>query len=158
MQHKAVFQVILCCALMHMSAIGSNTILYHTADKDAVLSYLVSQGVAYLLYPLLGWLADVYFTRYKFVQASFITIIVATILMIITTSLSLKFCDVRLALYFEGISLLVGIIAIGLFESTAIQFGMDQMLEASSDKLSTFIHWYYWSSKFGQSVLFFADC
>ena len=29
-----------------------------------------------------------------------------------------------------------------MFESNAIQFGMDQMLEASSEQLSSFIHWY----------------
>ena len=32
-----------------------------------------------------------------------------------------------------------------MFESTVIQFGTDQMIEASSAQLSTFIHWYYWS-------------
>ena len=46
-------------------------------------------------------------------------------------------------------------ITVGLFESTAIQFGMDQMLEASSDQLSTFIHWYYWSSNIGPVVIHF---
>ena len=33
----------------------------------------------------------------------------------------------------------------GMFKANAIQFGMDQMLEASSSQLSTFIHWYYFS-------------
>ena len=39
------------------------------------------------------------------------------------------------------------------FESTAIQFGMDQMLEASSEQLSTFIHWYYWNSYCGRLII-----
>ena len=43
--------------------------------------------------------------------------------------------------------------SLGLFEFTAIQFGMDQMLESSSDQLSTFIHWYYWSLNVGQLVI-----
>ena len=30
---------------------------------------------------------------------------------------------------------------------------MDQMLEVSSDKLSTFIHWYYWSSSLGNLII-----
>ena len=38
-----------------------------------------------------------------------------------------------------------GILGKGIFESTVIQFGTDQMIEASSAQLSTFIHWYYWS-------------
>ena len=42
--------------------------------------------------------------------------------------------------------LLSMLLSLGLFEANAIQFGMDQLLESSSDQLSSFIHWYYWSS------------
>ena len=42
-------------------------------------------------------------------------------------------------------TMLFVIIGKGMFESTLIQFGTDQMIEASSAQLSTFIHWYYWS-------------
>ena len=42
---------------------------------------------------------------------------------------------------------------LGMFESTAVQFGMNQMLEDSSDKLSTFIQWYYWGSKLGRLII-----
>ena len=62
------------------------------------------------------------------------------------------FPQIRSVLYsIPALTIIICLIAIGLFESTAIQFGMDQMLEASSDKLSTFIHWYYWSSKLGKT-------
>ena len=67
---KAPCLVILCCCLMHMSMIGSDIFFYHTIHKDATLSFLASQSLAYLLYPLLGWLADVYFTRYKCTPSS----------------------------------------------------------------------------------------
>ena len=40
-----------------------------------------------------------------------------------------------------------------MFESNAIQFGMDQMLEASSEQLSSFIHWYFWCAHIGPLVL-----
>ena len=54
--------------------------------------------------------------------------------------------------YFElyaalGIFLMTYLFALGMFEATAVQFGMDQMLEDSSDWLSTFIQWYYWGSR-----------
>ena len=151
MLYKTAYLVVLCCSLMHMTMIGSDVIFFHTVNKDGTLAYFVSQSVAYLLYPLLGWLADVYFTRYKFILASFITMIVGTVLMIATASLFIAFNNARAALFLVGgLSLNVGLIAIGLFESTAIQFGMDQMLEASSEQLSTFIHWYYWSCNLGR--------
>ena len=69
--------------------------------------------------------------------------------MITAAALFLKFTEDRTLFIFEGLSISVGLIGIGLFESTAIQFGMDQMLEANSDELSTFIHWYYWSCNVG---------
>ena len=33
----------------------------------------------------------------------------------------------------------------GLFEANALQFGLDQLLEAPTPKLIAFIHWYYWT-------------
>ena len=155
MQHKSAYLVILCSLLMHMNVIGSDVVLYHTVIRNSTLSFLVSQSMAYLLYPLLGWLADVYFTRYKFVKFSFITIIMASITLILVGSLFLKFPYELIIYSLGGLSLFVGLIGIGLFESTAIQFGMDQMLEASSDQLSTFIHWYYWSCNLVQPVILY---
>ena len=43
------------------------------------------------------------------------------------------------------IFLVTYLFALGMFEATAVQFGLDQMLEDSSDQLSTFIQWYYWA-------------
>ena len=51
------------------------------------------------------------------------------------------------------------IVGKGMFESTVIQFGTDQMIEASSTQLSTFIHWHYWSLHIGSvciNVIFIA--
>ena len=67
--------------------VGSDIALYHTVAHDGTLVYLLTQAVTYLLYPLLGWLADVYFSRYKFVLFSFIATIVATLLTLITSIL-----------------------------------------------------------------------
>ena len=59
--------------------------------------------------------------------------IMAMFFLIILTALFLNFNRDRVLLIFTGLSISVGLIGIGLFESTAIQFGMDQMLEANSD-------------------------
>ena len=47
------------------------------------------------------------------------------------------------------------ITGIGLFEASAIQFGMDQLLEAPTPKLIAFIQWYYWSQNLGGLVVFY---
>ena len=45
-----------------------------------------------------------------------------------------------LYLYMTAPFSIMNLIGLGMFESTAIQFGMDQMLEAPSEQFSTFIH------------------
>ena len=37
-------------------------------------------------------------------------------------------------------------VGLGLFQAIAIQFGLDQLLEAPRPKLIAFIHWYYWAA------------
>ena len=96
---------------------------------------------------MLGWLADVYFSRYKFVLISFIVTIVLTVISSVLFMYDGHSCSNRLA---KGV--IICLAGIGLFESTAIQFSMDQMIEASSDQLSTFIHWYNWSCSIGQVI------
>ena len=148
------YMIVLCCALLHMSLIGSDIALRHTVPMNGTILFSVTQAVSCLLYPLLGWMADVYFTRYKFVLLSFITMILGSVVMAIAAVSIMMFPQIKSALYpIPALTIVICFIGIGLFESTAIQFGMDQMLEASSDKLSTFIHWYYWSSKLGSLVI-----
>ena len=137
MEHKAAYLVVSCCFLIHVTVIGTDISFYlmHSAvGRDGIIESLVSQAVAYLLYPFVGWLADVHFTRYKFILLAFITIIVATVIAIVRAILDLFIRDnlvVTEGLALDVIYTIVGIVAIGLFESTAIQFGMDQMLEAA---------------------------
>ena len=49
----------------------------------------------------------------------------------------------------------VYIVGLGLFEANAIQFGLDQLLEAPTPKLISFIHWYYWSQNVAGLILFY---
>ena len=43
----------------------------------------------------------------------------------------------------------------GLFEANALQFGLDQLLEAPTPKLIAFIHWYYWIHNVVQLVVMY---
>ena len=156
MQHKVAYLVVLCCALMHMSLVSSDFSMNYTLRKSAVILFLSCKGLSYLFYPLLGWMADVCFTRYKFVLFSFITMILGSLVLIASGTILLEFPQNRdILFYIAGMSIIIGLVGIGLFESTAIQFGLDQMMEASSGKLSTFIHWYYWSGNFGNLVILY---
>ena len=102
MNPKSLYVVILSCGLVHFTIIGLDAVIYHTVRRDGDVIYQVSQGVAYLLYPLLGWLADVYFTRYKFVIASFIILILSTLPMVTSTLLYLLSGSLHQYLYLGG--------------------------------------------------------
>ena len=154
MNHSAIYVIIVCSFLIRNSIIEADSYLYHVNSQlqTTTLSLAVTHAVAYLLYPLLGWLSDVYFTRYKVIRLAFaitcavgagsLALAIAAVLdNEMTTNLGKSIIALLLALPM----LLLWVLSLGLFEANAIQLGMDQLLEASSDRLSSFIHWYYWS-------------
>ena len=54
-----------------------------------------------------------------------------------------------------AITIASSLISLSMYEANAIQFGMDQMIEASSEQLSSFIHWYFWCAHAGSLVPFY---
>ena len=160
---SAVSIIVLCSFLIRTTIFGTDFFLYHMESLLQIsrLCFAVAQAIAYLLYPLLGWLSDVYFTRYKVIRLAFIIVCIAEVFsvfaaLIILVDSSIVFEEVPtiiiLLLAIPGIISML--LSLGIFEANAIQFGMDQLLESSSDQLSSFIHWYYWSSHSGHFILF----
>ena len=130
---------------------------YH---KIAIIAIL---GLLFLSYPLLGYIADVCLTRYQTIKCSFIILIVGCtivlILSLVLMSVSLTLGKISLFrdnIYIQAIPALplLALITtgVGLFEANAIQFGLDQLLEAPTQKLIAFIHWYYWTHNVVQLV------
>ena len=102
-----------------MTVLGSDIVLYHTVGIDASLTYLVSQGLAYLLYPMLMSTSPdtcfffIFFYLYDIAYDSHD---------------HYKCIATRKLFFLGGVAIIIGLIGMELFESTAIQFGMDQML------------------------------
>ncbi len=100
-----------------------------------------------LLYPIFGLLADVYFGRYKVVKWS-IWIMWMVAIFFCATSAGLKmykksFCyiyrhNLRYASFF------VMSIGLGGFQANIIQLGIDQLIDASSCEITSFLRWYTW--------------
>ena len=128
---------------------------------DGRITTLCVQGIMYLSYPLLGHLADVYLTRYRALKVSLVTISGSQL--ILTFFILINFCvrlyGSRVLEYQASLAIVIPgcltIIGIGLFEANVIQFGLDQLLEASTPELIKFIHWYYWSRSVGSLLLFY---
>ena len=155
--------VVLCSFAISVSPVGTDISFYHleTLSYSTQTILVVTHATAYLLYPLLGLLSDVYFTRYKVIRLAFIIMILAAcdcflVFFAIVLDLSLfhNITEHIIIMVMATPGVLSILLSLGLFEANAIQFGMDQLLESSSDQLCSFIHWYYWSSYVGQFIWF----
>ena len=154
--------VCLCCFLVHTSAIINISALM-VQQPGSIIFLATIQGIAYLLYPVCGLLADIWFTRYKIVLVSAITSLITSVLCLVVAILGSTFGFwndtsglpehiLMLLCFLMAVLAIATIASVGVFEANAIQFGMDQIVAASSNQLSTFVHWYYWSMNLGMGL------
>ena len=131
--------------------------------KIATIAFL---GLSFLSYPLLGYIADVCLTRYRTIKCSLIFLIVGCTIVLLTLFVTIinsliekRMIDKNMNIYTKLIpeGLLIAFITtgVGLFEANAIQFGLDQLLEAPTPKLIAFIHWYYWTHNAVQVIVMY---
>ena len=115
-------------------------------------------GLTFMLYPIGGLIADLRYGRYKVIKLSLINnwvgAIIASVLGVLFSvevyshALSLKVANSVAAI------LLVALFGLGIggFQSNAVQFGLDQLLDASSEELSLFLHWFVWTEHVGELI------
>lgn len=105
--------------------------------------FQIAFGLTALSYPIAGWLADVYIGRYKVLKFSMIIMWSGGILYVISVILSIQFNS-----KFDGFmifSVAVGLLGLSAYQANAIQFGIDQLIDASSSDISSYISWYAWT-------------
>ena len=107
-------------------------------------TYLTLVAVIGLTMPLAGWLADVRFGRYKVLSCSLWVMWITSILLAATLTIAevteLRYKEIPI------IALLV-ILAVGCggFQANILQFGIDQLHDASASQLKSFVAWYSWT-------------
>ena len=119
------------------------------------ISYNISRVYSYLVFamlqisvgftiPLAGWLADIRFGRYKVIRFSMCSMWISSLLLtaslIILQSLDLYNLSKVLHLFLVPLAL-----GYGGFQANVIQFGVDQLCDASSTEIKTFVTWYFWT-------------
>ena len=111
----------------------------------------------FLIYPLLGHLADVYLTRHRSLKCGLILVVIGGTAVFIASvvTATIEHRDSQAYKIGMAVTEVILITGIGLFEASAIQFGMDQLLEAPTPKLIAFIQWYYWSQNLGGMAVFY---
>ena len=162
--------VIIICSLFvqFVNITRAQYLVCYTHRQSRVIIFTLL-GIIYFSYPFLGYLADVKFTRYRILIFSFCLLLIGEatglLLTVVDTTIDAVFdsnalfiihLEGRLALVLVLIAGIVHIVGMGFFEANVIQFGLDQLLEAPTQQLSAFIHWYYWSQNVGHLMTFYA--
>ena len=157
MKLHASIIIIVCCFLLQFSNLAQKRYIFSLGNIFNDIVIVCIQGLMFLIYPLLGHLADVYLTRYRTLKCGAGIIVTAGIIFISWFAIIHSHIVVgKDGKYAVGCLIIIGItIGIGLFEANAIQLGLDQLLEAPTSKLIAFIHWYYWSQNVGELVVFY---
>ena len=119
-------------------------IRYVGSRNYSTITFSITQAVGGLILPLLGWLADVRFGRYKVISCSlwmlWISCLLYTVTLVISEVMHFKF---------ESIISLVLLILMSIgycgFQANIIQYGIDQLIDASSTETKSFIAWCSWT-------------
>ena len=151
------------CVLIHTQVIVGNWWLGFVAYDYWPIFWCTFQGLLYLSYPVFGLLSEIFRWNFKTILVSFILMAVSSIPMLITSTVWIIGAVYSLWPQIDPIVIVIQvaffviviIMSIGMFEANAIQFGMDQMFEASSKQLSSFIRWYFWCAHIGATVMIY---
>ncbi len=109
-----------------------------------------------LLAPLSGWLADARFGSYKLIRVAFVLLFVSSVcygVLGVVISEGVPFNSVFVNVFVILASTVTGI-AVSVCLVTSIQLGLDQMPDASSSNITSFIAWYVFCGWFG---MWFSD-
>ena len=166
MKLRGSLLVIVCCLVVEFCDINQKEYLIHiSSDLMYKIWFLIILGLLFLLYPLVGHLTDVYLTRYHSLKWSFSFLILAIGMGAIYVGSVIAVSIIKMIYVFQSrlaymyvvtiILFLFYTVGLGLFQANAIQFGLDQLLEAPTPKLIAFIHWYYWAQNVGSLAFFY---
>ena len=157
-----VWNYLLFTAFYGLLMLGSQSQLIKCIGSNNAVYSVIFLGLSTLLYPVIGWLADSRFGRFKVITTSLFILWVGLILtvatdLIISTVWSTADCKFIRAIYI--ILFVVMTIGFAGCQVTIVQFGIDQLPDASSQELQAFINWYVWSVfAGGVSVLYIFSC
>ena len=143
--------------LMHTQIICGQFVWFVFATNEIVSTgSVLSQGIMYLLYPLCGWIADVYLSNFKAIKFSFFAALISSVMTYLTSLYALFYPSTHASVViFTLIAALFGMLGLGLYEANAIQFALNQMVEASSEQLSSFIYWYIWCANVAPLFMYY---
>ena len=114
--------------------------------------------IFYLIYPIAGLLADVKFGKLKVALVSAVFALLVSVLQLLGNILVKLHISNEVSLIFLHISSAVSHSAIICFEISMTSLGIDQLINASTSTLTSFIWWHSWMHQLGMLVKYLAVC
>ena len=115
-------------------------------DQNFGVLFSIQLVAGGLTLPIAGWLADIYFGRYRVIHWSMCAMLVSLVLA--TANLVVERLiygySILISGYVYGILMVIAAIGFGGFLANIIQFGVDQLHDASTDEITSFISWCVW--------------
>ncbi len=124
-------------------------ISYLAISCERILSLTSYLGLVVIFVPIAGWIGDTYLGRYRVIKYSMRILWV----FLISCEVIITFDNIYKALS-KVIPAIVGIVAVASVGILAniIQFGIDQLPDASSTQISGFIQWTMWIMYLAQGI------
>ena len=116
-----------------------------TVSDIAVVS--IGLMIVVILSPIAGWLADVYFGRYKVIKWSIWILWSSSLLLTISSVIADLVSDYEHAgsnIVDDALVITMAVSLVG-FASNLLQFSMDQLTDASTEEIVSFIRWMAWT-------------
>ena len=124
--------------------ISSNSNFQSEEKHLKVFLYYGIVGIALLLCPVFGWIADVYWGRYKMIKRSLFTMWLTTIGFCLVSVIPDYLPHANTIKEVANAILLMIFLSLGGLQVNIIQFGVDQLTDASSNSITAFANWYVW--------------
>ena len=131
--------------------LNSLLVSYHDSISTSVMTIIA------VTLPIAGWLADVRFGRYRIIHCSIRTMWISSVLL---TVAHVVFSFIEYSLMLKILTILLAVIlafGLGGFQAIVIQFGVDQLNDASTIEITSFVAWYTWTLKNSNSVASFIN-
>ena len=142
-------------------------VAYHKLNPaETVAVYLAVRCFVFIMYPVMGFLADTFFSRYRVLLFSVHISWIGSAILVFSFAFLDPYLDSNVNKYAYGtdtswptnrvvaLAVCYAIIWIGFtgIRVNLIPFGVDQLPDASGGELSSYFHWYYWCINAGYLV------
>ena len=159
LNNKGAILVLVWCFLIFFMI---NYSIRKAVETQGYLAYALVLAIVGILLPVAGWLADVRFGRYKVICWSMWTMWISAMLLaigyVVVNAMNFKFQNDHT--YKKIAIALIALIAIGVggFLANIIQFGVDQLPDASTTEITSFIAWCAWTIVGSKFIVFLLTC